>query len=202
LIKRVECSTFNCSNTFRLTYSDRSVLDEYHFCKSCRKKHSTKVLSIQAEHEKDIKDILIDAAETFETVGRISDYLGVSFVTIYNWLDKYFDMTFQEFKRMYICKSKNCHLVDIKRSSYSRSDYILKKIQDKNYCVCINTLEPGVIMTNAPVGEIELVLRGCPKIEKISDNKFAIVPNPVLDIGLVKPYRINKVRDEKDSNDS
>lgn len=186
--KKIECSTIGCSNKFLLTYSSTSELYEPRFCEYCRKNNSQKALQIQYELEKDIKDILIEAAKDFRSASMISDYLGVSFVTIYNWITKYFGMGFQEFKRNYICRSQNCHIIDINKSSYSRSDYILKKIQKQRYCACINALEPGLIMTNAPPEVISNILRGSPKIEKISDDFFRIAPNPVLGIGRT-PFR-------------
>jgi hypothetical protein len=109
----------------------------------------------------------------------MADYIGVSFVTMYHWIKRYYGMTFQQFRRSHICKSDKCYLLNIKRSSYSRHDYILKKIRDKRYCACINALERDHIMTNAPVGVISSILVGRPKISKISDNVFAVMPNPV-----------------------
>jgi hypothetical protein len=44
-------------------------------------------------------------------------------------------------------------------------------------------------MTKASPALIEKILRGFPKVEKIKDSFYSISPNPVLDIGLKKPYR-------------
>gem|GEM_PF-3427356 len=148
------------------------------FCDRCRSRHSYRVLITQVEHQKDIKAIIIDSV-MFKNAGGMADYIGVSFVTLYHWIRKYFGCSFQEFKRQNICKSRECYLLDIRRSSYSRHDYVLKKLRQKRYCACINALEPAHIMTNAPVPVVQAVLRGRPKIEKISDRAFAIVPEPV-----------------------
>lgn len=134
------------------------------------------VLKAQVELEKTIKEIIIEAS-LFKTANGMADYVGVSFVTMYNWIEKYFNLSFQEFKRLYICKSTRCYMLNIKRSTYSRNDYILKKIKARsNYCACVNALEPHHIMTNCPPKEVSKILRGCPKISKINDNLFSLVP--------------------------
>jgi len=175
LKKTVDCSTPKCANKVLVKMNNT----DYAFCDKCREDHSVCVLKIQAEHEKDIKEVILDS-RIFKTANGMADYVGVSFVTMYNWIEKYFEMTFQEFKRRYICRSTKCYLLNIKRSSYSRNDYILKKIKSKiNYCACVNALEPDHIMTNCPLEVIKSILRGAPKIAKINDNVFALVPNPV-----------------------
>lgn len=175
LKKIVDCSTPNCQNKVWVKLNNT----DYAFCDKCREEHSVCVLKIQAEHEKGIKEVILDS-RIFKTANGMSDYVGVSFVTMYNWIEKYFEMTFQEFKRQYICRSTKCYLLNIKRSSYSRNDYILKKIKSRsNYCACVNALEPDHIMTNCPLEVIKSILRGAPKIAKINDHVFALVPNPV-----------------------
>ena len=151
---------------------------EFNFCKSCRSAHSSHALIIQAKHGKSIAEI-IEEAKIFASASRMADYIGVSFVTMYHWIRKYYGMTFQEFRRRHICKSDKCYLLNIRRSSYSRHDYILKKIRDKRYCACINALEKDHIMTDAPIKVISSILVGCPRISRISDNTFTIVPSPI-----------------------
>jgi hypothetical protein len=176
------CDTPGCGRP--VTDARRTSERSSTFCDRCRAHHSYRVLITQAEHQKDIKDIIIDSA-MFKNAGGMADYIGVSFVTLYHWIRKYFGCSFQEFKRQHICKSRECYLLDIRRSSYSRHDYVLKRLRQKRYCACINALEPAHIMTNAPVSVVQAVLRGKPKIEKISDKAFAIVPEPVH--GVEKP---------------
>ena len=173
--KLVDCSTPYCNNKFLIDPLPGNK--ELLFCKKCREEHSSSVLRVQYDLEAPIKEILLDAKE-FGSAGKMSDYIGVSFVTIYNWIMKYFNMSFQEFKREYICRSNKCKLINISRSSYSRNDYVLKKIKNQRYCACINALEPGYIMTNAPINVVSQVLRGFPTIKKISDGVFSIVPTP------------------------
>lgn len=156
------------------------------FCDRCRSQHSYRVLVTQVEHQKSIREVIIDSA-MFKTAGGMADYIGVSFVTLYHWIKKYFECSFQEFKRVHICKARECYTLDIRRSSYSRHDYVLKKLRQKRYCACINALETAHIMTNAPLAVVQAVLRGCPKIEKISDKSFAIVPDPVRGIENPQP---------------
>lgn len=140
----------------------------------CKRKHSYHVLVIQLEHGKKIQDVILDA-KMFKSASNMADYLGVSFVTIYHWLKKYFNMTYQEFKREYICKSDKCYFLNIENSTYSRNDYILKKIRDKRYCACVDMVQKNYIMTNAPLNVISSIIRGNPKISKINDNKFTLV---------------------------
>lgn len=152
----------------------------YAFCEKCKEMHSYRVLLTQVYHEEPIEDV-IRAASKFKTAVGMGDYIGVSFVTIYHWIRRYFDCTFQEFRRTHICskRGESCYLLDISRSSYSRHDYVLKKIRAKRYCACINALDDDLIMTNAPVRVVESLLRGKPRIDQISDDLFALVPTPV-----------------------
>lgn len=173
----VKCSTPYCNNTILLREDDL-VNDQFNFCPKCKKEHSLCVLKQQVLHGKPIKDLILDA-KLFKTANGMADYVGVSFVTMYNWIEKYFGMSFQEFRRSYICKSDKCYLLNIERSSYSRNDYILKKIRSRSkYCACINSLEPDHIMTNCPKSIVSSILRGYPQINKISDNIFALAPKP------------------------
>lgn len=160
------------------------------FCSGCRSDHSLRVLTAQADHELPIKDILLEAS-TFQSAGGMADYIGVSFVTVYNWISKYYSMTFQEFRRQFICKSSSrdkCYVLDIRRSSYSRHDYVLKKIRARRFCACINTLDDSLIMTNAPLHVVQEILRGRPEIKKINDDTFALVPSPVNDNPVTPVY--------------
>jgi hypothetical protein len=167
-----------------------STSRDFVFCPKCREDHSLRVLKTQAEHEKSIKEVILDS-RMFKSANGMADYVGVSFVTMYNWIQKYFGMTFQEFRRTYICKSSRCYLLNIGRSSYSRNDYILKKIRSKsNYCACINALEPNHIMTDCPVDVISGILRGCPSIKKISDKLFSLAPTP-YHLGICKPFHFS-----------
>ena len=163
------------------------------FCPACRSDHSLKVLKIQVDHEKSIKEVILDA-RIFKSANGMADYVGVSFVTMYNWIQKYFEMSFQEFRRTYICKSSSCYLLNIERSSYSRNDYILKKIRSRsNYCACINSLEPNHIMTNCSQEVVSSILRGSPAIKKISDGLFSLAPNPIIYLK-VKPVIFKHIK--------
>ena len=171
----VTCSTPYCANSILL----REPADSYVFCPKCKALHSMKILKIQVDHEKGIKDIILDA-RIFKSANGMADYVGVTFVTMYNWIRKYFNMSFQEFRRNYICKSDSCYLLNISRSSYSRNDYILKKIRSRsNYCACINSLEPNHVMTNCPPEMVAGILRGYPVIKRISDGLFSLAPRSV-----------------------
>lgn len=172
----VTCSTPGCTHEFPV--SDR-LQQPYYFCRACRSKHSYYVLVAQAQHGYDIKQVILDAAGLFKTVSGMADYIGVSFVTIYNWLEKYFGMSFQEFKRVYICKSPKCYSLNIQGSTYSRYDYILKKIKKKWYCACSNVLDKNQIMTNAPLSVVAEILRGSSAVEKIHDDFYLLVPSPI-----------------------
>ena len=177
--KLVTCSTPGCYSSILLK-EIVPVDTEYIFCPKCRGDHSLKVLKIQVDHERSILEVILDA-RIFKSANGMADYVGVSFVTMYNWIQKYFGMSFQEFRRTYVCKSTNCYLLNIERSSYSRNDYILKKIRSRsNYCACINSLEPNFIMTNCPRDLVSSILRGYPAIKKISDKVFSLAPKPIL----------------------
>ena len=168
----------------------KRAIKGYYFCDACRLEHSLRVLTAQAEHQMPIAQVLLDSS-AFQSAGGMADYIGVSFVTVYNWILKYYRMTFQEFRRQYICKSSsrdNCYVLDIRRSSYSRHDYVLKKLRARRYCACINTLDDSLIMTNAPLRIVQDIIRGRPRIEKINDDTFALVPTPVHDCDVTPVY--------------
>ncbi|MCU0680578.1 MAG: hypothetical protein MUF50_04730 [Planctomycetes bacterium] len=167
-----KCDTPYCNNQVSFCKKD------FVFCSECKSKHSSNVLKLQVEYGKPIVDVLLEAC-LFDTAGGMADYLGVSFMSIYNWIKQYFGMTFQDFKRAYICKSEKCYLLEVKRSNYTRSEYILKKIRSLGGCACNNSVDSDFIMTNCPVHKLSGILRGCPKIKKISDKLFALSPNPI-----------------------
>ena len=188
--KLVTCSTPYCKNSILLRDLSNIEID-YVFCPKCKTNHSLRVLKTQVDHEKPIREVVLDA-RIFKSANGMADYVGVSFVTMYNWIQKYFGMSFQEFRRSHICKSSNCYLLNIERSSYSRSDYILKKIRSRsNFCACINSLEPNYIMTNCPQYTVSSILRGYPAIKKISDKVFSLAPKPIL-FKKVRPIHYNK----------
>lgn len=174
--KSLTCDTPYCSATVWDTPYSR--VGTYHFCHKCRQDHSSKILIAQVEHGQDIKQVILDA-RMFKSASAMADYIGVSFVTLYHWIEKYFGLNFQEFKRKYICKSTNCISVDITRSSYSRHDYILKKLRGRRYCACINTLDSDQIVTNAPISVVREVLRGAPRIDRLTDSFYKMVPDPI-----------------------
>ena len=184
--QRVKCDTPGCSGEVSIPDTARRGRKNYYFCRVCRSAFSYHVLLIQAQHGYDIRNILLDAAGLFSNVSGIAAYVGVSFVTVYNWLEKYFDMSFQEFKRVYICKSPACYLLNIQGSTYSRYDYLLKKIKRQRYCACSSVLDKNHIMTNAPLSVIKEILRGGTKIERITDASFMLVPEPIKFLRPVK----------------
>jgi len=179
----LKCDSPGCDNEVWL-HAGRPQ-HEYHFCKRCKQRHSYQALTIQVRHEKNIEDVILEA-RLFKTACHMADYIGVSFVTMYHWVGKYFGMSFQEFRRKYICKSEDCYLLNITQSSYSRHDYILKKIRDKRYCACVNALG-DCIMTNTPIPIISAILTGCPPIVKVSDDMFALRPSPFHFTDYVQP---------------
>lgn len=187
----INCCTPYCTNKILLKESEK--ISGYIFCPECRKDRSTSVLKAQVDHGKKIEEVILDA-RLFRSANAMADYIGISFVTMYNWIEKFFDMSFQEFRRTYICKSTKCYFLDIKRSAYSRNDYILKKIRSNHpYCACINSLLPNQIMTNCPPNIVSSILRGYPKICKISDNLFALSPKPVFFKKLCPKHFLNKI---------
>ena len=190
-IESLPCHTPFCNNTILLDTED-FIIKDYIFCPECKDAHSPYVLKAQVEHEKPIREIILDA-KIFRTVNGMAAYAGVSFVTMYNWIKKYFGLSFQEFRRTYICNSSKCYLLNIKRSSYSRNDYILKKIRSRRrYCACIAALAPDHIMTNCPPEEISIILRGYPKINRINDSLFALAPKSAHFWPVVPKYITNR----------
>ncbi len=174
---QVKCKTPYCSAL--VTCAVKPRYKEYVFCDQCKKEHSLAVLQVQADLKMPIRDALLDAAKVFKSAANLGDFCGVSFVTIYSWVKKYFSQSFQEFRRQYICKSSRCYLLNLERSSYSRLDYALKKIRLQRYCACVNALEKNYIMTNAPVSVISQILRGSPRVVQISDSVFSLAPQPI-----------------------
>lgn len=176
-----KCDTPYCSRLIPSARLKRATKEGYHFCDRCRAEHSYRVLVAQTQHDMPIKELLLEAS-SFQSAGSMADYVGVSFVTVYHWILRYYSMSFQEFRRRYICKKSSrgqCYHLDLGRSTYSRNDYVVKKIKAKRYCACLNALERNLIMTNAPLHIMQSVLRGKPRIEKISDDVFALVPDPI-----------------------
>jgi hypothetical protein len=147
-----------------------------------------KVLKLQYEHDMPIRELILEA-KLFRSVQWMGDYLGVSFVTIYHWIEKYFAMTFQEFKRKYICKCDKCYLLDISISPYSRNDYILNKIRNRRYCACFDSRYPNYVMTKMPLQQVKALFRSEPSVEMIREGVFAIVPSPVKFKRTVLPVR-------------
>jgi len=179
LRKRIACETPGCTGELSVPEEFKRTRGVYYYCRECRANYSYRVLVTQTQHGYDIRKILLDAASLFNSVSGIAAYVGVSFVTVYNWLTKYFDMSFQEFKRVYICKSPKCYTLNIQGSTYSRYDYVLKKIKRQRYCACSSVLDKNQIMTNAPLSVIEEILRGGTRVQRISDASFMLVPQPV-----------------------
>jgi hypothetical protein len=158
------------------------------FCDACREEHSMKVLKLQVEHNMSINELLLEA-KLFRSVQWMGDYLGVSFVTIYHWIEKYFQMTYQEFKRKYICKCDKCYLLDISISPYSRNDYILNKIRNRRYCACFDSRYPNYVMTKMPLDQVLALFRSKPKVDIIREGVYAIVPDAVKFNRTVNPVR-------------
>lgn len=196
--KVLKCSSPGCENT--ILVKDEGVDPTYLFCQDCKKKYSLSMLRVQVDHEKPIREVIMDA-RIFKTANGMADYIGISFVSLYSWLGQLFKnadgspMSFQEFRRKYICKSENCYMLNIKRTSYARSDYILKKLRQRSYssCSCISSLEPGYIMTNCPKDQVKEILRGSPKIVQISDGVFALAPEPFIMRG-ARPFIFRKAK--------
>ena len=177
--KWVTCDTPGCTEEIAVPSNSVRRRGAYYFCKTCRKNYSYPVLVTQVQHGYGIQQVILDAASMFNNVSGIAAYVGVSFVTIYNWLEKYFGMSFQEFKRTYICKSPKCYILNIQGSPYCRYDYILKKIKRQRYCACSSVLDSNQLMTNAPIDVVEKILRGNTRVEKLNDSAFMLVPEPV-----------------------
>jgi hypothetical protein len=185
MITRKTCQTPGCNNLAK-----RRLVDP--FCKSCRKEHSLFVLRLQAEHGKSINDIIMDA-KIFQNAQGMADYVGVSFVTLYNWIDRYFGMTFQEFRRKFICRSAKCWVLDTGRCSLVRSDYLLSRIRGKGKCACTSALESSLIMTNAPLEFVGGLLKDAPRLVQVSDKCFALATSPIK-FKMIEPVYIRPVR--------
>jgi hypothetical protein len=169
------------------------------FCDACKTEHSMKVLKLQVEHNMTIRELLLDA-KFFTSVQWMGDYLGVSFVTIYHWIEKYYGMTYQEFKRKYICKCDRCYLLDISISPYSRNDYILNKIRSRRGCACFDSRYPNFIMTKMPLHQVLALFKSEPGIKVIKEGVYAIAPRPVYFNRDVNPVSIREssiIREEE-----
>jgi hypothetical protein len=176
-------STPYCESIIQTPNEDK----HYNFCELCRSEHSYYVLTIQAQHGYPIKDVILDAASLFKNVTGMADYVGVSFVTMYNWLRKYFNVSFGEFKRQYICKSSRCYSLDIRNSSYNRSDYILRKLKQKYYCACSNIFEKGQIITNAPKEIANQIIKSAPPVDTAIVDHFQELP---VAVSLIYPVYV------------
>jgi hypothetical protein len=162
------------------------------FCDACKEKHSMKVLKLQVEHDMTIAELLLDSTRFFQSVQWMGDYLGVSFVTVYHWIEKYYGMTYQEFKRKYICKCDKCYLLDISSSPYSRNDYILNKIRNRHGCACFDSRYPNYIMTKMPLSQVMSLFKDAPNVKQVKEGVYSLIPKPVRFNRIVNPVRFGE----------
>jgi len=180
------CSTPYCENIVKYSSTSGDLI----FCDQCKAEHSSVALRIQVDHGKTIKEVLFDA-KLFKTAQGMADYIGITPVSLYNWIEKYFGISYQEFKRRYICRSNKCYLLDIRRSSYRRSDYILKKLRSIGRCACANMPQSNVIMTNATKEEIKRVFKGSPAV-KLNDSGILMLAPLSIHVKTVLPIHVGR----------
>ena len=180
------CKSPGCGNSF-FADGDANYV-QASFCPDCRDAHSAQVLKTQIEHSMPIRELLLDA-KVFRTATGMSDYFGVSFVTVYHWIRRYFGMTFQEFRREYICKTKGCYAVDISGSKYNRVEYLLKKIKDNRHCACLSEAGKQYVLTNTPLDKLRKILKVEPKICDL--HAKTVKPEPMYYLKIEPIYFLN-----------
>lgn len=164
------CKSPGCSNSVKRVASTN-------YCNECRKEHSSYVLDLQVEHGKPIKEIILDA-RIFQNAQCMADYIGISFVSLYGWIEKYFGMNFTEFKREYICRSRYCKNINLEGSSL-KLDYAAQRLRSRMYCVCVNSKEPNKIMTNAPSKTISELFETSHTFKESEDGEMIADVQPV-----------------------
>lgn len=186
-LKLVKCSSPNCDVSFFVKHFKE---DTNYFCKKCRRLHSLPVLEKQAEHDTPIKQLILDS-RIMNNASGMADYIGISFVSMYNWIQKYFGMTFQEFRCEYICKTPSCYKVKLENFNVIEQEELLNKLKALGYCVCSNSLEKGTITTKAPPSIIARLLKERKKRKPIQDKTITYGKFPTY-LKSVQPTYFNK----------
>lgn len=123
---------------------------ENKFCPTCRQNFGGryKALQLQSERGKPITDIIIDAGRTaFDScyggtretgrnvIERFRLNLGVRRITLHDWLQFFFGLTWLDWKRTYICRTRSCSIVDTSACSVSKY-YVVDKFRKNGVCSC------------------------------------------------------------------
>ena len=130
-----KCRTPWC--TTQLSIKVGNVNRKLLYCDDCKNIHEKQVLELQHLHASPIKEILLEQASlfNFKSLSILSDALESDINSTRLWIKKYFNVGWDEFKRIYKCKDAQCtryDMVNIKNKYYLR-----KQIGTEYICSCL-----------------------------------------------------------------
>ena len=130
-----KCRTPWCSS--QLSIKVGNVNRKLLYCTTCKDEHEKQVLELQYLHNKGIKEILLEEAKlfNFKSLSILSDALESDINSTRLWIKKYFNVCWDEFKRIYKCKDVQCtkyDMINIKNKYYLR-----KQISSEYICSCL-----------------------------------------------------------------
>lgn len=126
------------------------------YCEKCRDEHEISVLLLQTEYNKEIKEIIIEQAIlfNFKSIRLLADALVTQISYVRYWIEKYFDLDWDEFRIVYRCKNAKCEKIAMK--GIKNKYYIVKQLKDKRICSCLT--KDNSILVKVKDSEHEQVL--------------------------------------------
>lgn len=130
-----KCRTPWCTN--QLSIKVGNVNRKLLYCDDCKDKHEKQVLELQHLHEKPIKDILLEEATlfNFKSLSILSDALESDINSTRLWIKKYFNICWDEFKRIHKCRDAQCIRYDM--TNIKNKYYLRKQISSEYICSCL-----------------------------------------------------------------
>ena len=130
-----KCRTPWC--TIQLSIKVGNVNRKLLYCDDCKNNHDKQVLELQHLHNKDIKEILLAEATlfNFKSLSILSDALESDINSVRLWIKKYFNVNWDEFRRIYKCKDIQCIRYDM--ANIKNKYYLRKQISSEYICSCL-----------------------------------------------------------------
>ena len=130
-----KCRTPWC--TIQLSIKVGNVNRKLLYCDDCKNNHDKQVLELQHLHNKDIKEILLEEATlfNFKSLSILSDALESDINSVRLWIKKYFNVNWDEFRRIYKCKDIQCIRYDM--ANIKNKYYLRKQISSEYICSCL-----------------------------------------------------------------
>ena len=130
-----KCRTPWCTN--QLSIKVGNVNRKLLYCDDCKSKHEKQVLELQHLHTKPIEEILLAEATlfNFKSLSILSDALESDISSTRLWIKKYFNVCWDDFKRIYKCKDAECTRYDM--ANIKNKYYLRKQISSEYICSCL-----------------------------------------------------------------